>query len=346
MRQNRSYCLEASIPKTNRKVKREKTDDLPSLLVVIVNYRTADLTIRCLESLVTEIKSAGRFHVQVVDNASEDHSVERIRQAVRKAGWNQWISVMALNENGGFAYGNNAAIRSALCDKEGPNYFLLLNPDTIVQPGAIRPLLNYLERFPQIGIVGSRLEGESGDVQCSAFRAPTIPGEFENAVRLGCVTRWLEKYVVPMPVKDQSYECEWVAGASMMVRRKVFEEIGLMDEGYFLYFEEVDFCYRARKAGWKIVSVPESRVVHLEGRATGIQGIQRPRPDYWFESRRRYFLKTHGYLYALGADLARILGYSLWRLRRMLQRKPDLDPPRFLFDLVRHCVLIKGRGVT
>jgi GT2 family glycosyltransferase len=124
----------------------------------------------------------------------------------------------------------------------------------------------------------------------------------------------------------------------MIVRRQVFADVGLLDAGFFLYYEEVDFCLNARRAGWSAWYVPSSRVVHLGGRSTGVTGASaasRRRPRYWFESRRRYFVKNHGRLYAFAADLAWAAGFAVWRVRRVVQRKPDRDPPYLLWDFVR-----------
>ncbi len=123
-----------------------------------------------------------------------------------------------------------------------------------------------------------------------------------------------------------------------MVRRAVFDSVGLLDEEYFLYYEEVDFCLRARAAGWCCWYVPDSRVVHLVGQSSGVTGDRREQrrvPRYWFESRSRYFRKHHGRMYALAADLAWLTAFSLWRMRRSIQRQPDPDPPGLLGDFVR-----------
>src|SRR5690606_7586461 len=120
---------------------------------------------------------------------------------------------------------------------------------------------------------------------------------------------------------------------------ETLETVGLLDEGYFLYFEEVDFCLRARQADWEVWHVPASRVVHLEGEATGIRRQGR-RARWWFESRRRYFLKNHGLLGASLADVARFSGTLLHRARCVLERRPHGDPERFLRDLAAHSVLM------
>jgi GT2 family glycosyltransferase len=161
----------------------------------------------------------------------------------------------------------------------------------------------------------------------------------DAGLRLGIVSRFLRKRAVSRDPADTPQVTDWVSGASMMVRSRVFADIGLLDEGYFLYFEEVDFCLRARRAGWTCWYVPASRVVHLVGRSTGFTNTRsqaRRRPSYWFESRRRYFRKNHGPFYAICADAAWVTGFALWRLRRIVQGKPDQDPPHMLWDFLRH----------
>jgi N-acetylglucosaminyl-diphospho-decaprenol L-rhamnosyltransferase len=202
-----------------------------------------------------------------------------------------------------------------------------------------------MDRHPGVGLAGSRLEDPDGTPQCSAFRFITAATEFVSALRLGIVSKLMNRWVVAPPIPDEPRPADWLAGASLIVRRSVFEEIGLLDPSYFLYFEEVDFCLRARRAGWRCWYVPASRVVHLVGSATGVSETRRKpprRPAYWFDSRRRYFIKNFGPLHAAAADAAWLLGYSLWRVRRLIQRKPDLDPPRLGRDFVRNSVFFKG----
>src|SRR5262249_45349062 len=156
---------------------------------------------------------------------------------------------------------------------------------------------------------------------------------------LGFVSKWLQSRLVAPPVRDDAHRIDWMAGASMLIRRAVFDAIGLMDERYFMYFEEVDFCLRARRSGWPGWYVPASHVGHLVGQSSGVTDTKRPAkrmPQYWFASRRRYFQKNHGLLYALLADCVFAAGFGLWRLRRRVQRKPDHDPPGFLGDFLRY----------
>jgi hypothetical protein len=315
------------------------------LLVVIVNYRTPNLTIDSLRSLVSEVQALPGTRVVVTDNKSGDGSVEQIGTAIETEGWSEWASLMPLERNGGFAYGNNAAIRPALQSTNPPPYVLLLNPDTIVRPGALKALVDFMNEHPDVGIAGSRLEDPDGTPQRSAFRFHTVLSELDFGLRLGVVSKLLSKWVVAPPVSDQTHQTDWVAGASMIIRREVFEAAGLMDEEYFMYYEEMDFCLQAKKAGWSCWYVPQSRVVHLVGQSSGVTDTKRPPkrlPQYLFDSRRRYFIKNYGWLYAALADHAWASSFVLWRLRRVIQRKPDNDPPKFFGDFLRNSVLFRG----
>ncbi len=309
------------------------------MLIVIVNYRTAGLTIDCLRSLQGEVKLLPGARVVVVDNASGDGSAETLTAAVVEHAWGDWASVLPLEHNGGFAAGNNAAIEPALRAAEPPQYVLLLNPDTVVRPGALGALVEFLETKAEVGIVGSRLEDPDGKPQRSAFRFPSIPGELEGGMRLGLVSKILSRWVVAPPVPDKACPTDWVSGACLLARREVFETVGLLDDRYFLYFEEVDFCKRAKRAGWPCWYLPAARVVHLEGQTPGVRGQsdrEARRPAYWFDSRRRYFQTHLGPVGARLADLAWVLGFATFRVRQVLQRKPDNDPPRLLRDFFRH----------
>ena len=324
------------------------TETGPSVLIVIVNYRCAALTIDCLASLEAEAATRSGLAVVVVDNASEDGSAGAITAAIGGRDWSSWASALALTENGGFARGNNAAIVPALASAGPPWYVLLLNPDTVIRPGAVWSLVDFMDRQPGVGIAGSRLEDPDGTPQNSAFRFPSVLGEVESGMRFGPVSRALRGRLVAPPAPERAAPTDWVAGASMIVRREVFSAIGPMDDGYFLYYEEVDFCLRALKAGWPCWYVPESRVVHLVGQSTGVTDLaatRRRMPGYWFLARRRYFLKNHGRAKTLLADLAWAVAYASYRARRALQGKPDRDPEGLLWDFVRHNFLspIMGR---
>ena len=310
------------------------------LLIVIDNYRTASLTIDCLHSLAPEIPALPPdTKVVVTDNAGGDDSIARIGSAIHDNGWQPWARLMPLPRNGGFAYGNNEAIRPALASPEPPDYVLLLNPDTVVRPGAVRALLEFMDVNPRVGIAGSRLEHLDGKVQRSAFRFPGALSELEEGLRLSAVSKLLKPFVVAPPPPERSCRVDWVAGASMIVRRSVFEAIGLMDENYFMYYEEVDFCRRANKAGWPCWYVPASRVVHLVGQSSGVTDEKKPKrrqPEYWFASRRRYFRTHTGVVRTFLADTFFVVGHALYRATVPARRKPANDPAGLLGDFVRY----------
>jgi len=309
------------------------------VLVVIVNYRSAALTVGALASLATERGDHPGLRVTVVENDSRDGSLDEIRRSVATHGWSDWVDLLGMPDNGGFAHGVNAGVRPALTGNDPPDAFLLLNPDTVVRPGAIQALVEFLERHPGVGIAGSRLEDEDGTQQHSSFRFPSFWSELDSGLRLGLVSRLLARHAIAEPLRDDPHRTGWVAGACVLVRRQVFERAGLMDDRYFLYYEETDFMRRAAAAGFECWYVPASRVVHLVGRSTGVttRGT-RPgrRPSYWFESRRRYFRTHHGLVGALACDLAYFLGYTSWRLRNLVARRATVDPPFFWRDFALH----------
>ena len=312
------------------------------VLVVIVSYRVAHLTIDCLRSISNEISNLPGCHVAVCENGTGDDSAQRIEKTIEENGWGSWCSLTVLSTNLGFTGGNNVILRTALQSAEPPQYVVLLNADTVVRPNAFKALADFLDKNPGVGIAGSRLEDPDGTPQRSAFRFPSPLGEFEASVNLGFVSRLLGPWVPAPPVSDEACQADWLAGASIIVRREVFRDIGLLDEGYFTFYEDVDFCFNARRAGWSIWYVPASRVVHLVGQSTGLT-VRKPKrqPAYAFEARRRYFLKNCGPLEATLADIGKILGLALWRLRVLLG-KPDFSPPHYLRDCIRHSVFLTG----
>jgi len=313
------------------------------LCIVIVNYRTPDLVIACVRSLCEETRGLPRPSVVIVDNGSGDGSAERIAAKIVSEGWSSWVSMLPLADNRGFSAGNNAGLR--LLQSSGPaDYFLLLNPDTVVRAGALEALLDFAERHPKAGIIGSRLEEPGGVAQRSAFRFHSAIAELERGLRLGIASRMLSRWAVVLPQPESARRADWVSGASMLIRKDVLDAIGFFDEGYFLYFEEVDFCLRAARAGWECWHEPRSRVVHLVGQSTGVDlaASSKRLPGYLFESRRRYFVKNRGPLYALLADLAWLTGHLVWLLRSRVLPSSKRAPPMLLRDFLRHSVLVRG----
>jgi len=313
------------------------------LLVVIVNYRVAHLTIECLRSVAEEIASVPDTHVAVCENGTGDDSAERIQKAITDNGWDSWCTLKAINPNLGFPGGNNVIIGPALQSAAPPQYVLLLNADTVVRPNAFKALVDFMDQHPKVGIAGSRIEDPDGTPQRSAFRFMSPVSEFESNLNFGPVRRLLERWVVAPAPPDQNCEIDWVSGCSMIIRHEVLRDIGLLDEGYYNYYDDSDFCFNARKAGWSTWYVPASRIMHLGGQSTGVSYKNRNRlPPYLFEARRRYFLKNHGPVYAAVADLGQIIGQALWQLRVMLTGSQDFRAAHFLSDSIRHSVFLTG----
>lgn len=309
---------------------------MPSILVIIVNYRTAPMTLRAARAALTAMQGL-EAELVIVDNASGDGSDLVLAQALAEEDWAKGAPVRLIlsDRNGGFGAGNNIAIRAGMSDGAPPDYVYLLNSDAFPEPDAIENLVRHLQAHPEVGIAGSHTRGEDGAPHETAFRFPSVLSEIEGAARTGPVTRLLRRHVVSPGVPAETGLADWVAGASMMIRRAVLDRVGLFDETFFLYFEETDLCRRATDAGFACHFVRESRVVHIGSATTGLKRRSRV-PAYWFDSRWHYFHKTHGRAYACAATLGHVLGGTLWRLRRTLGRHVHSDPDHFLRDLAWH----------
>jgi N-acetylglucosaminyl-diphospho-decaprenol L-rhamnosyltransferase len=307
--------------------------------VVIVTFRTAELTIACLRSVQAERQASEQISVRavVVDNASGDAAA--VRAASQAEHWQSWVTVIEAPVNGGFAYGNNLGVRHAYAEKR-PDYVYLLNPDTEVRPGAIGSLVRFMEASPQAGIAGGSFEHLDGRIWPIAFRFPTICSELSHGLQIGIVSRLLQRWTVARPMTQLTQPTDWICGAAMMIRPAAFDRIGGFDENYFLYFEETDFCNRARQAGYTTWYVPESRVMHIMGQSTKVTDekvtLQRY-PAYWFQSRTRYFAVTFGVVHAMVIDLVAVLANCLGLMKRLALRRPGV--PYYIRDLIRHSVL-------
>jgi N-acetylglucosaminyl-diphospho-decaprenol L-rhamnosyltransferase len=313
------------------------------IAVIIVTYKSAALTVACLRSIQGELANPDlRVRAIVVDNASGD--LPTIARAVEHEGWSDWVTLLLSPRNGGFAYGNNRGIERAYASGN-PAYFLLLNPDTQVRPGAIGNLVRFLEQHPECGIAGSGIENFDGSDWPIAFRFPTLMSEFHQGLNFGLLARLLGDRPVVMNMSGADEQVDWISGSSMMIRPTVFRSIGGMDENYFLYFEETDFCRRARNAGFTTWYVPASRVMHIGGQSTKVtdltDGLKRL-PAYWFASRRRYFAVTFGVGHAIALDIVSLFAYSLGWLKRIALGRRDTVVPYFIRDLFRNSIIWPG----
>lgn len=307
------------------------------LLVVILNYKTPEMTLDALKASYAAIEEIPDARIDIVDNDSRDGSFEKIALGVSQGGYPEArVRVLASPRNGGFGAGNNFAMRAALDSADPPEFIYIQNSDAFPELDAITTLLKFLETRPEVGIAGSRIAGTDGEPHVSAFRFPSLASELERGLALGVVTKLLEPYTVPIiPRPSHTRQVDWLAGASMMVRAEVLRQIGLFDETFFLYFEETDLCRRARLAGWTTWYVVESRCAHVGSASTGMRKWKRT-PTYWFDSRKHYFEKNHGKRYFQVTNAVYLGAYSLFKARAAVQGKEDSNPPRFYEDFVRY----------
>ena len=306
----------------------------PRLHCIILNWRTPELTLKATQSAMRAMEGI-EGAITIVDNDSQDGSFEAM-QAVA-AEWPR-VRVLQSGHNGGYGAGNNFGIRAGLPGGERADYVYILNSDAFPAPKAIRALLDHLEANPHVGIAGSHIHGPDGEPHTTAFRFPSIGSEFEGAAATGFISRLLKNSIIAPPLPQRTGPVDWLAGASVMIRQDVLDRIGLIDERFFLYFEETDLCRRARLAGWTTVYVVESRVSHIGSVSTGMKEWRRT-PRYWFESRHHYFVKNHGRAYACLATLAHWAGLGIHGLRVLLQGRKSHRPPHFFRDFLAYSLL-------
>lgn len=275
------------------------------LAIVVLNYRTPTLTLACLASLEDQVDRTMR--VLVVDNGSNDNSADEIERSIVERGWGAWVDLLRSPVNGGFAAGNNLAIVALRAEA-----YLLLNSDTLVRSGAIARLLRALALRPDVGIAGPALLTEDGRPDASYFRQPAPPSELLQSARTGLLGRLMPRFEQVLAQPNVPIEPDWIAFACAIIRREVVEQVGLLDDGYFMYFEDVDYCRRARAMGWKVLYWPEAEVVHLSGgssKVTSASARTARAPRYYYEARARYYAKFYG---RSGLWLAN----SLWHVGR------------------------------
>lgn len=293
------------------------TTTLCDLSIIIVNWNTKDLLLRCLQSVFSTANGLD-YEVIVVDNASTDDSLAAVQEYYPR------VKIIQNQENVGFAKANNQAINLAR-----GRYYLLLNTDAFVHQGTLKTLINYMDAFPKIGAAGCRLYYEDGTLQRSANAFPTLFTELWQALwldRLFPNNQTFGKYTMSYWGLDDFREVDWVMGACMILRREAIEQVGLLDERFFMYSEEADLCYRIKHGGWIVSYIPDASATHLWG------GTSRKVPSETFlrlyRSRILFFRKHYGilttWLYKLVllmSSLVRITGGSLANL---IKKSPDL----------------------
>lgn len=320
-----------------------------NIAVIIVSYKTAQLTIESLESVLNERNQSPELNINaiVVDNASGDSEV--IGAAIAENQWSKWATLITAPANGGFGYGNNVGFKHALTNLE-VDFFHLLNPDAQLRPNALSTLVHFFKSNKEAGIAGSSFLNADESLWPIAFRFPSIYSEFDSGINWSLITKLLKKHSVAIHMEQKKQPIDWIAGASMMIRREVVEQLKGFDESYFLYFEETDLCLRAKRADISTWYVPESKVMHIAGQSTKITiRNEKPKrfPSYWYESRRMYYMKNHGVCYTIATDISTITANVLGGLKNFFTRKPSEKAPYFIFDVFRHSpIFSKNRQLS
>lgn len=269
----------------------------PLISIIIVSWNVRALLRACLDS-IEATKEALPVEVIVVDGNSHDGSGAMVREAFPQ------VQLIACDENVGFPRGNNLGLAQA-----NGRYLYLLNPDTIVTEGALQTMLAYMQENADVGVVGAQLHYPDGSVQSSRRRFPTLATPFWESTWLQpyAPASILRHYYMEESDDDALVDADWVMGASMFVRREVYEQVGGMDADYFMYSEELDWCRRIKKAGWRVVYLPTAHIIHYEGKSSG--QVVTHRHVYFNRAKLRYFRKYHGGVFAFVLRLFLLLGY-------------------------------------
>jgi len=284
-------------------------------VVSIINYRTPELTLSCVQSVLA-CRGGANLAVVVIDNASGDESVATIQNWVSAQEPPVPVTLMASDLNLGFAGGHNAVMQA-----HPAAFYLLLNSDTVLREDALTRLLAAADACPRAGILAPALEDEDGTRQISCFRFHTPASELIRGAGTGPVTRMLVRYDVPLGTAPDPDAIDWVSFACVLVRHEVISRTGGLDDGFFLYYEDAEFCHRVQKTGWQVAYIPDARVVHFRGGSGPVKALSRAArrlPPYYYRSRARYFRKIHGHLGLFAANLCWGAGRCIAMARRLV----------------------------
>jgi len=288
------------------------------VLAVIINYKTPELVIQAVNSLLNDLSKA-KDRITIVDNNSSDGSIEILQQAINENAWVGFVNLICAEINGGFSYGCNLGINSGKAQ-----FYFLLNSDAYIRNNAIDELLNCFSLHSNAGIIGSRLEYDDGVAQDSCFVNLT---PWHELIKTGGTKyiNWILKKTfnideIGISSKNIVFSPDWVSFACVLIRHDVIKSIGLMDDGFFMYREDNDYCRRARQKGWDVLYCPSSKVVHLNLGFSKNHKIRRL-PHFYYHSRSRYYVKYYGRLGLLSANFLWTCGRVIHFFREMLGNK-------------------------
>jgi N-acetylglucosaminyl-diphospho-decaprenol L-rhamnosyltransferase len=299
------------------------------MVISIINYRTADMTIRCARTVLDAIAGTDA-HVVIVDNFSNDGSAEALRGFVDGLGQGASISLVLSPSNTGFSGGHNIGVRA----RRG-RFYLLFNSDAELHPGAPEALLARAAAEPRAGIIGCRLEYDDGTLQNSCFRFPGPASELMRGAQTGPITRLFQRRWVVMDMPPAA-PIEWISFASALLRAEMIEAIGMMDEGFFLYSEDTEYCWRARQSGWDVAWEEGARAIHHRGGSSDAKEAAETKkrvPPYVYASRSRLMAVMHGRAGLLACNLAWLAGRAISALRVLGGKRPVPAMEREMSDI-------------
>jgi hypothetical protein len=309
----------------------KKAGDKIDLSVIIASWNTCRLLDECLASIYQH-PPGGVFDIWVVENASTDGTPQMVQEKYPQ------VNLILNKENAGFARANNQAIRQSQS-----RYVLCLNPDTQVKPGALDSLLRIMDQHPDAAGAGPYLINPDGSFQVSAYPMPTLGREFWRMFNLDRLWNF-ELYRAHRWDSQEICRVEVLKGACLLLRREALEQVGLFDEDYFIYTEEVDLCYRLNRAGWGLCWVPEAKVVHHEGRST-----QQANEEMFlrlYQTKILFFRKRYGllssWIYKLILFAAAVLRLGLSPLALLVPRSVRKERFRLVRNYSHLLVALPG----
>jgi N-acetylglucosaminyl-diphospho-decaprenol L-rhamnosyltransferase len=311
----------------------------PNLVIVILNYRTPGLTVDCLDSLQSrQAEIPGGFHAIVIENGSGDDSATRLRTAIDQRGWNDWITLLPLPENQGFAGGNNAALDLIQSQYSAVPYVLLLNSDTIVHPGALRHCYDLMQREPRIAVMSCQLQDADGSIQNTTRAFPTplkqalctfgLPWAWPKAFG------WADIYHVSDELLRTPRDTEWLCGAFLFTRISALREIGgRLDDSFFFYGEDIELCFRFHRHNWRVHYDPAVAITHIGGSSSDPTRVdERLKNAYVWQARYRIQRVCYGRPAAAFVRACDVCALSLRKAKLFLSGQRRTDRYRSVSD--------------
>lgn len=326
-----------------------------SVAIVTVTYNAEAFIQGYAKAVKDLLETDSRFKLVVIDNDSQDNTVSWLENffsdkihtntAIDELNdissgsqfENAQVIVQATGKNSGFGTGCNKGVALA----GDVDYIWFLNPDTQIENSSAFELLNCLESDASISSVGSVLKNENGAVRSGAFRFPQLGTVFLSGIKFGLLDRLFSNKTISYNPSRNLEFVDWLTGASFMIRREHFDEVGGFDEQFFLYFEEVDLFFRLKQKAYKAVSCNKSIIYHISGASTGVNkqgqtGLLPRKPKYWFESRRLFYLKNYGRFYFLLIDITFVVASFLERVKAFILRKKITRNDHVVRDVISH----------